>query len=249
MGGPGTVTVTLPHRRGHLVLSKLAYIQLLVLLARGDAANDLEILVLRHQLAVLRRRTPRPRLEPADRALLAAVSRVLPRARWSCFFVQPETLLRWHRRLVAGAWTYPRRGQGRPPLDHGIQELIVRLANENPRWGYQRIHGELLRLGRRVSASSIRRVLCAHGLDPAPRRSNDLAVVPAPAGRRDRGLRPASPSTRSGCGGCRSCSWSSSPADGCTWPASPTIPPARGLPSRLAICWPALAIRRWRGGF
>jgi putative transposase len=190
MGGPGTVTVTLPHRRGHLVLSKLAYmtlcrsIQLLVLLARGDAANDLEILVLRHQLAVLRRRTPRPRLEPADRALLAAVSRVLPRARWSCFFVQPETLLRWHRRLVAGAWTYPRRGQGRPPLDHGIQELIVRLANENPRWGYQRIHGELLRLGRRVSASSIRRVLCAHGLDPAPRRSNDLAVVPAPAGRR-----------------------------------------------------------------
>ena len=90
MGGPSTVTVPLPHRRGHLVLSKLAYltlcrsIQLLMLLARGDAANDLEILVLRHQLAVLRRHTPRPRLEPADRALLAAVSRVLPRARWSC---------------------------------------------------------------------------------------------------------------------------------------------------------------------
>jgi len=78
--------------------------QLLVMLA-GGAAKDLELLVLRHQLAVLRRQTPRPRLEPADRALLAAVSRVLPRARWSCFFVQPETLLRWHRRLVAGAWT------------------------------------------------------------------------------------------------------------------------------------------------
>ena len=97
------------------MLSKLAYltlcrsIQLLVLLARGDAAKDLEILVLRHQLTVLRRQIPRPRLEPADRALLAAVSRVLPRSRWSCFFVQPETLLRWHRRLVAGAWTYPHR--------------------------------------------------------------------------------------------------------------------------------------------
>src|SRR4029450_5235991 len=122
MGGPGTVTVPLSPRGGHLVLSKLAYltlcrsIQLLVLLARGDAANDLEILVLRHQLAVLRRYTPRPRLEPADRALLAAVSRVLPCARWSCFFVQPETLLRWHRRLVAGAWTYPHR-IGRPPLN------------------------------------------------------------------------------------------------------------------------------------
>jgi putative transposase len=94
-----------------LVLSKLAYltlcrsIQLLALLARGDAAKDLEILVLRHQLAVLRRQGTRPKLKPGDRALLAAVSRVLPRSRWSCFFVTPETLQRWHRRLVAGAWT------------------------------------------------------------------------------------------------------------------------------------------------
>jgi putative transposase len=127
------------------VLSKLAYltlcrsIQLLVLLARGEAAKDLEILVLRHQPTVLRRQVPRPRLEPADRALLAAVSRALPRSRWSCFFVKPETLLRWHRRLVAGAWTYPRHGQGRPPLDHEVQQLIIRLGNENPRWGYQRV--------------------------------------------------------------------------------------------------------------
>jgi hypothetical protein len=102
------------------VLPRLAYltlyrsIQPLTLLARGDAAKDLEILVLRHQLAVLRRQAPRPKLEPADRALLAAVSRILPRARWSCFLVKPETLLRWHRRLVAGAWTYPNRGAGRP---------------------------------------------------------------------------------------------------------------------------------------
>ena len=105
------------------MLSKVAYltlcrsIQLLVLLARGEAAKDLEILVLRHQLTVLRRQVPHPRPEPADRALLAAVSRALPRVRWSCFFVKPETLLRWHRRLVTGAWTYPHRGTGRPPLD------------------------------------------------------------------------------------------------------------------------------------
>ena len=146
-------------------------IQLLVLLARGDAAKDLELLVLRHQLAVLRRQTPRPRLEPADRALLAAVSRMLPRSRWTCFFVQPETLLRWHRRLIAGAWTYPHRQTGRPPLDPEVQQLVVRLARENPRWGYQRIKGELLRLGVRISATAIRTTLRRHGLDPAPRRS------------------------------------------------------------------------------
>jgi hypothetical protein len=80
-----------------------------VLLARGDAAKDMEILVLRHQLKVLRRQIPPPKLEPADRALLAAVSRVLPRSRWSCFLARPEMLLRWYRRLVAGAWTYPHR--------------------------------------------------------------------------------------------------------------------------------------------
>jgi putative transposase len=158
------------------VLPRLAYlilcrsIQLLALLARTDAARDLEILVLRHQLIVLRRQTPRPKLEPADRALLAAISRALPRSRWSCFFVRPETLLRWHRQLVAGAWTYPHHQTGRPPLDEGVQQLIVRLAMENPRWGYQRIKGELQRLGVQVSATTIRTMLHRHGLDPAPRR-------------------------------------------------------------------------------
>jgi putative transposase len=160
------------------VLPRLAYltlcrsIQLLALLARGDAAKELEILVLRHQLTVLRRQVPRPRLEPTDRALLAAISRVLPRDRWSCFFVKPETLLRWHRRLVAGAWTYPPHGYGRPPVAENVQQLIVRLARENPRWGYQRIQGELLRLGVRVSATAIRTTLYRHGLDPAPRRAS-----------------------------------------------------------------------------
>jgi transposase InsO family protein len=160
------------------VLSKLAYvtlcrsIQLLALLARGNAAKDLELLVLRHQLAALRRQVPRPKFEPTDRALLAAISRVLPRSRWSCFLVKPETLLRWHRRLVAGAWTYPRHGPGRPQLDEGLQALIVRLAGENPRWGYQRIQGELRRLGVRVSATAIRTTLRRHQLDPAPQRTS-----------------------------------------------------------------------------
>jgi putative transposase len=157
------------------VLSKLAYltlcrsIQLLALLARGDTAKDLEILVLCHQLAVLRRQAARPKLQPADRALLAALSQALPRGRWSCFFVKPETLLRWHRRLVAGVWTYPHRRPGRPPLDQELQQLIVRLASENPRWGYQRIQGELIRLGMGVSATAIRTTLHRHGLDPTPR--------------------------------------------------------------------------------
>jgi putative transposase len=157
------------------VLSKFAYltlcrsIQLLVLLARGDAAKDLETLVLRHRWSCCAVRPHVPGLEPADRALLAAVCRVLPRGRWSCFFVQPQTLLRWHRRLIAGAWTYPHRRAGRPPLDQELQQLIVRLASENRRWGYQRIKGELLRLGMPVSATAIRTTLRRHGVDPTPR--------------------------------------------------------------------------------
>jgi hypothetical protein len=206
------------------VLSNLAYltlcrsIQLLVLLARGDAAKDLEILVLRHQLAVLRRQTPRSRFEPADRAVLAAISRVLPRARWSCFLVRPETLLRWHRQLVAGAWTYPHR-IGRPPLNPEVQQLIVRLATENPRWGYQRIKGELLGLGVRVSATAIRTTLRRHGLEPTPRPTTTswLAFLHQQAA----GIVACDLLTvdRSGCGGCRCCSSSNWPPAGSTWPA------------------------------
>ena len=172
------------------MLLKFAYltlchsIQLLVLLARGDAGKDLEILVLRHQLAVLRRQAPPPRFEPADRVLLAAISRALPRARWSCFFIRPETLLRWHRRLVAGAWTYPHHGPGRPSLDQKLQQLIVRLARENPRWGYQRIKGELLRLGIRVSATAIRTTLRRHGLVWVPEKSTVGSELRVRRGRR-----------------------------------------------------------------
>ena len=206
------------------MVSKLAYlavcrsIQLLVLLARGDAAKDLEILVLRHQLTVLRRQLPRPKLEPADRALLAAISRVLPKSRWPCFFVQPETLLRWHRRLVAGTWTYPRRQTGRPLLDHKVQQLIVRLARENPRWGYQRIKGELVRLGMRVSATAIRTTLRRHGLDPAPRRM--VRTWRAFLRQQAAGIVACdfSPSTPSGCGGFMCCSLSNTAPGGSIWP-------------------------------
>jgi putative transposase len=147
-------------------------LELVLLCFRSAQAKEIEILVLRHGLAVRRREHPRPRLQPTDRALLAALSRLLPRARWSMFLVRPETLLRWHRRMVARRWTYPTTSNGRPAIaDEAQQLIVVRLAHENPRWGYQRIHGELLRLGVRVSASSIRRILRAHGLDPAPGRA------------------------------------------------------------------------------
>lgn len=134
-------------------------LELILLCCRSADAKEIEILVLRRELAVLRRQHPRPRLQPTDRALLAALSRLLPRARWPSFLVHPETLLRWHRRMVARRWTYPSTSKRQPPISEQVQQLVVRLARENPRWGYQRIHGELLRLGVQVSASSIRRIL------------------------------------------------------------------------------------------
>ncbi|MGI8793486.1 MAG: integrase core domain-containing protein [Acidimicrobiales bacterium] len=146
--------------------------ELLLLCLRSSDAKEVEILVLRHELEVLRRQHPRPRLGPKDRALLAALSRLLPRRRWSVFVVRPATLLGWHRRMVRRHWTYPNKRKGRPPVPAQVQALIVRLALENPRWGYQRIKGELARLGYRVSASSIRRVLRAKGVSPAPRRTS-----------------------------------------------------------------------------
>ncbi len=146
-------------------------LELMVLCWRSADAKELEILVLRHQLAILRRQHPRPRLRPQDRALLAALSRLLPRRRWSILVVTPQTLLGWHRRVARRRWTYPTPPRGQPPVPQQVQALTVRLASENPRWGYQRIRGELPRLGCRVSASSIARVLRASGLQPAPRRA------------------------------------------------------------------------------
>jgi putative transposase len=132
----------------------------LALLARSSASRDAELLVLRHEVAVLRRQRPRPQLDWADRAIFAAPGRMLSRpVRMSCL-VTPGTLLRWHRRLVRWRWTYRHKG-GRPPVDAKAAELIEQMARENPGWGYKRIQGELLKVGYRVSASTIRRILKA----------------------------------------------------------------------------------------
>jgi putative transposase len=139
---------------------------------RSEHAKDVEIAVLRHQLTVLRRQVERPELRPADRAILAVLSRALPRERWSAFLVTPGTILRWHRRLITRKWTQPSPQGGRPPLAQQLVALILRLARENPRWGYRRIQGELKKLGVLVSASTIRTVLRRNGLRPAPRRTS-----------------------------------------------------------------------------
>ena len=187
-------------------------LDLLVLRSRRDRSKDVEILVLRHQLAVLQRQVPRPRFEPSDRAILAAFARVLDRDRWSIFLVKPDTILAWHRRLVANHWTYPHR-PGRPSTAVEIRHTIIRLARENPGWGYRRIHGELARLGITIAASTVWTAL------------KERASTPHPAERPSRGQRfyerkqPASspvissPSTLSCCAATTSCSSSNSTPD------------------------------------
>ncbi len=128
-------------------------------------------MVLRHQVAVLRRQVGRPDLNDGDRVLLAALARLLPRSSWGSFTVTPATLLRWHRRLLARRWTYPRRRPGRPCTRNAIRAAVLRLARENPTWGYQRISGELARVGVTVPPSTVRDILKRVGLGPAPRRT------------------------------------------------------------------------------
>jgi putative transposase len=146
--------------------------RLLVSSQGDDGSKDLEIIVLRHELRVLRRKTGPPPLRFVDRVLLAAASRSIPRERWSCFLFTPATLLRWHRELVRKKWTYGKTGlPGRPPIDPEVRDLVLRIARENPRWGCIRVEGELHKLGIAVSGTTIRTLLRTSRLGPAPRRT------------------------------------------------------------------------------
>ena len=149
---------------------RLLCLLLRLLLRYGVEERDLETAVLRHQLKILRRGGTRPHFTTADRAFLAAAARLVSRDRWRSFLVLADTLTRWHRDLLRGQPRGRSRRSGRPPLDPSIKHLILRLGRENPRWGYLRIRGELLKLGIDVSATSIATVLRRGGLGPAPRR-------------------------------------------------------------------------------
>ena len=141
----------------YLALCRL--VQLVVLLCRSERSKELEILLLRHELAIVRRQSRRARLRPVDRAIFAALARALPRSALGSLSVRPATLLRWHRQLVKRRWTYPHRGPGRPPFDRRQQALVLRLARENPAWGYRRIVG-----GCEASAPVFRRPQCGRSL-------------------------------------------------------------------------------------
>jgi putative transposase len=154
-----------------LYLAVRAVLGALVRSRRGLDVKDIELLVLRHELAILRRQVGRPKLGMADRALLASVAVHLPRLQRMALLVTPRTLLRWHRALVRRKWRQPPGRVGRPPLSPEIRALVLRLARENPRWGHRRICGELGKLGFRVSPTSVRRLLAQARLEPAPRRA------------------------------------------------------------------------------
>ena len=143
------------------------------LLARSDRDKDAEILILRHQVAVLQRQVKAPRLSWADRAILSALARLLPRGRLRQLqlLVSPRTLLRWHADLVGRRWTYRRPGAGRPRTVPPVRALVLEMARGNPGWGYRRIHGELAGLGCKLAPSTVWQILKDAGIDPAPRRS------------------------------------------------------------------------------
>src|SRR5437868_15294295 len=165
------------HRRMLLlsILYRLAcwLLSLSAVLMRRDLSKDAELLVLRHENAVLRRQVARVHYRPVDRMWLAALSRLVPPRRWAEIFpVTPATIVAWHRRLISRKWDYTaRRHPGRPPTAAAIKKLIIRMAAENPTWGHRRVQGELNRLGHHIAASTVWQILHDAGLDPAPRRS------------------------------------------------------------------------------
>ena len=153
------------------VLYRLVF-GLVTLATRSGHAKDVEIIVLRHQVAVLRRQIDRPEITERDRGLIGAIAAVLPRPRREGWLVTPDTLLRWHRRRIARHWTHPHRRPGRPSTADQLRSLAVRMARENPTWGYRRIHGELRRLGHTIGASTVWQILKDAGIDPAPTRTS-----------------------------------------------------------------------------
>ena len=173
-----------------LYLAVRALLGLLVRSRRGPDVKDVELMALRHELEVLRRQVGRPRLRAADRALLAAAASYLPGSSRLSLLVTPRTLLRWHRSLVRRKWRQPGGRPGRPRLSPEIQELVLRLARENPRWGHRRICCELAKLGLQASPTNIRGLLARARLGPAPRRGGtELARVPPSPGREHRSVR------------------------------------------------------------
>jgi putative transposase len=143
----------------------------LMVLARREVSKDAELLVLRHENAVLRRQISQVRYQPADRLWPAALSQLIPRQRWAeVFTVTPATLLAWHRRLVTRRWDYTSRRPGRPSTAAAIRKLVIRMATDNPAWGHRRVQGELARLGHPIAASTVWQILHAAGIDPSPRR-------------------------------------------------------------------------------
>ena len=209
----------------------------LALLARSTATKDAELLVLRHQIAVLRRQVVQPKADWADRAVLAGLARLLPRPAWRGMLVQPATLLRWHRDLVRRRWSYPHRC-GRPALAAELRALVLRLAKENPTRGYRRIHGELCRLGYkgRIGASTVWTILHRAGIDPAPTRSavSWRQFLRAQA----TGVLAVDFFTVDtvSCSGCMSSSRSSWPPAGSTCSVSHRIHSGRGWRNRPATC-------------